>query len=82
MLADQFQGCLFSYDEGLLSSDKVLAGAIWRNLLQQRDPNPQHLELLVNYIREQVALLDELTTEELTQKKGVKWTQLHIDFNI
>lgn len=58
-LANIFYASLFGYDEGLLGNDKDLAGAVWRNFLEM-NPNvqPAHLELLVSYIRKQVAHLD------------------------
>lgn len=53
-LLHQFQAALVGYDEGLLSDDKVLAGAVWRILLQQDCSDLENVERLVHYIRKQV----------------------------
>lgn len=53
-LSEQFQAALIAYDEGLQTNDVVLAGAIWRRLYQQKDADPEHLDLLIKYIRKQV----------------------------
>jgi HD superfamily phosphohydrolase YqeK len=54
-LLHQFQAAVIGYDEGLLSDDKVLAGAVWRTLLQQQCSDLENLERLVHYIRKQVS---------------------------
>ena len=77
VLADEFQASLFSYDEGLMSSDTVLAGAIWRTLLLQKDFNPRHLEALVDYVRENVATLDKISLDELS-KSEVNWKRVSL----
>lgn len=53
-LLHQFQAAVVGYDEGLLSDDKVLAGAVWRTLLQQHCSDLENLECIVHYIRKQV----------------------------
>ncbi|KAA0198834.1 hypothetical protein HAZT_HAZT007502 [Hyalella azteca] len=63
------QTSLVSYDEGLLGSDRDLAGAVWRRLA-----DPRCLESLVSYIRQQVQLLDALDTDALLTAK-LTWTQ-------
>ena len=55
-LLHQFQAAVIGYDEGLLSDDKVLAGAVWRTLLQQQCSDLENLERLVHYIRKQVRI--------------------------
>ena len=53
ILSQEFRLALFSYDEGMISDDKVLAGALWRTFFQQKVVPPQHLEKLVHYVRKQ-----------------------------
>jgi cytochrome b pre-mRNA-processing protein 3 len=53
-LSEQFQAAMIGYDEGLLSDDKTLAGAVWRTFLQQDCNEPENVERLVHYIRKQV----------------------------
>lgn len=54
-LCEQFQAALIAYDEGLQSNDVVLAGALWRRFYQQKDVAPEHLDLLIKYIRKHVS---------------------------
>ncbi|VDD89497.1 unnamed protein product [Enterobius vermicularis] len=42
---------LVEYDEGFLSSDAVLAGAIWRCLYIQKNFNPIHVSSVIRYMR-------------------------------
>lgn len=60
---------VLEYDEGLLGDDKELAGSIWR-ILYNMDENadPEKIALMVNYIRKQVAYLDNQKTEVILQK--------------
>lgn len=53
-LSQQFQAAIIGYDEGLLTNDTVLAGAVWRTFLQQDCNDPENVECLVHYIRKQV----------------------------
>lgn len=79
LLVDEFQASLFSYDEGLLSSDTVLAGAIWRHVFVQGDFKPRTLEILVAYVRENIAYLDSISKEDLIMKRGIQWKQVQFD---
>ncbi|VDN56882.1 unnamed protein product, partial [Dracunculus medinensis] len=47
---------LFEYDEGFLSSDAALAGAIWRCLYVEKNCDPIHVNKAVQYIRSTVIL--------------------------
>ena len=76
MLVDEFQGNLFAYDEGLLSSDQVLAGAVWRNLLLQGNFDPRKLEILVDYIRENISHLDRINPEIIFKEYRVDWIKI------
>lgn len=71
-LASQWRGVLFSYDEGLIQGDAVLAGAIWRNVFKG-DENVD-LELLAQataYLRGQLRVLDRLMDQEISEGKVV-----------
>lgn len=78
MLVDEFQASLFAYDEGLLSSDQVLAGAIWRNLMLQQDFDPRQLEMIVDYIRENIAHFDKTSFDIIYKECKVDWAQIRL----
>lgn len=78
ILVDEFQASLFAYDEGLLSNDQVLAGAIWRNLMLQRDFDPRHLDILVDYVRENIAILDRTKYEDIFDNRRVNWAKIRL----
>lgn len=42
--------------QGVLSDDRVLAAALWRNLFNRECEDPRQLELMVEYVRKQVGL--------------------------
>jgi cytochrome b pre-mRNA-processing protein 3 len=67
-LMEHFQACILSYDEGLLGSDKVLAGALWRILFTYDCKDFRYLETMVRYIRHQNEHLQLLTTEDILLK--------------
>ncbi|KPM04165.1 ubiquinol-cytochrome c reductase complex chaperone CBP3-like protein [Sarcoptes scabiei] len=52
----QFAATLFGLDEGILSSDIVLAGALWRNLLgiSEEAVDPVVLDFMIQYSRLQL----------------------------
>lgn len=56
VLSEEFQAALLGYDEGLLSDDIVLAGALWRRFFSKECNDPELVELLVKYVRKQVSL--------------------------
>ncbi|XP_022088944.1 ubiquinol-cytochrome-c reductase complex assembly factor 1-like isoform X2 [Acanthaster planci] len=72
-MVEQFNAALFGYDEGLLSNDSVLAGALWRNLFVRRDIEPEQLADMVEYIRQQVQYLETLDSAQLLQVGRIKW---------
>ncbi|GAB1603032.1 ubiquinol-cytochrome-c reductase complex assembly factor 1-like [Argonauta hians] len=78
-LVFHFNAALFSYDEGLLSNDKVLASALWRNLFESKHIDPQNLALAVKYVRKQVKHLDGQTDDELLYNGLVSFLPLHSD---
>lgn len=72
-LSEQFKAALVSYDEGLLTDDVTLAGALWRRLYQMQDVDLEHLEILVRYIRRQIIYLDKIPTKELFAREALAW---------
>ncbi|XP_012231939.1 ubiquinol-cytochrome-c reductase complex assembly factor 1 isoform X2 [Linepithema humile] len=67
-LSDQFNAAIIGYDEGILSDDKVLAGALWRRFFNFEGHNPEHVETLIIYIRKQICLFDNLPSHEILIK--------------
>ncbi|CAH6718365.1 protein Cbp3p, mitochondrial [[Candida] jaroonii] len=61
----QVIGCVFSYDEGLMTDDITLASALWRNVFNG-DPNVdiRHVESLLGYVRSQLYVLNKMTDRE------------------
>ncbi|XP_031556466.1 ubiquinol-cytochrome-c reductase complex assembly factor 1-like [Actinia tenebrosa] len=73
-LVQEFYGLIFAYDEGLLSHDRVLAAALWRNMFyDKRQTDASQLANLVKYVRRQVQHLDNLDPEELLTTGKVPW---------
>ncbi|XP_018600172.2 ubiquinol-cytochrome c reductase complex assembly factor 1 [Scleropages formosus] len=76
VMTETFYAALFGYDEGILSSDTVLAAALWRNLFNKQCEDPQQLELMVQYVRKQMQYIDSLDGEDLLLTGEVKWRPL------
>ncbi|KAK5650804.1 hypothetical protein RI129_001833 [Pyrocoelia pectoralis] len=72
-LSDQLRAAIIAYDEGLQSTDVILAGALWRRLYQHANVDPECLDMLVKYVRKQVQLLDNIAYSELMKNKTIKW---------
>ncbi|CAD5229608.1 unnamed protein product [Bursaphelenchus okinawaensis] len=64
---------LFEYDEGFLSPDVVLAGALWRNLFMAIPVEPVHLNNAVRYTRATIAFLDSIEVNEIIVCGVKKW---------
>lgn len=75
-LYEQFIAALFLYDEGLQSNDKVLAGAIWRRLLQSECDIAEIVESLVHYVRKQALHLESLSREDILINGKITWLPL------
>ncbi|XP_029467473.1 ubiquinol-cytochrome-c reductase complex assembly factor 1 isoform X2 [Rhinatrema bivittatum] len=73
VMTENFYAAIFGYDEGILSDDRVLAGALWRNLFNKQCDDPRHLELMVEYVRKQMQYLDTLNGEDLLLTGDVTW---------
>ncbi|KAL4218105.1 Ubiquinol-cytochrome-c reductase complex assembly factor 1 [Mactra antiquata] len=66
ILHEQFLASLLMYDEGLLGSDKELAGTVWRTLFAKKeDVNFSDIEIMVHYIRKQVAHLQRIPRKQM-----------------
>lgn len=72
-LSEQFQAALMGYDEGLLTDDVTLAGALWRRMFQMKEVDLDHLESFVRYIRKQIIYLDNIPSKELLSNKSLPW---------
>ncbi|XP_014470456.1 PREDICTED: ubiquinol-cytochrome-c reductase complex assembly factor 1 [Dinoponera quadriceps] len=72
LLSHQFNAAIIGYDEGILSDDKVLAGALWRRFFCFECNDPEHVELLINYVRIQISILDNIPTVEILKKADFK----------
>lgn len=55
-ISHQFNFALISYDEGIMSDDQVLAGALWRTYFCSACNDPEQLEKLLIYVRKQVMI--------------------------
>jgi len=76
--AQQFFGLIVAYDEGLLGNDRILASAIWRNMFYTKEStSPEHLALLVGYVRKQMQFLEQQDSSSLLMSGKVKWLPLH-----
>lgn len=65
-LDKEFRGLIFAYEEGLLTDDRTLAAALWRNLIfDKSNTNPEILECLVKYVRQQVKEMDGTERDQL-----------------
>ncbi|XP_044730357.1 ubiquinol-cytochrome-c reductase complex assembly factor 1 [Chrysoperla carnea] len=75
-LAAQFNAALIGYDEGLLSEDdRILAGALWRRIFQQKCSSAQELDALTEYVRHQISHYDKLSKEELFERRdNIIWS--------
>ncbi|XP_069607868.1 ubiquinol-cytochrome c reductase complex assembly factor 1 isoform X1 [Ranitomeya imitator] len=75
-LTEIFYASIFGYDEGIISDDRVLSSALWRNLFNMKCDDPRQLELMVEYVRKQMQFLDSLNGEDLLLTGEVSWRPL------
>lgn len=75
-LSEQFQAALLAYDEGIMSDDRVLAGALWRRFFAMNCDDSVQIERLVKYVRHQVAILDQTPCDEFMFKPKIHWLKL------
>ncbi|VDM13489.1 unnamed protein product [Wuchereria bancrofti] len=72
-MAGLYLQTFLEYDEGFLSDDTTLAGALWRNLYMQRSVDPVHLNRAVYYVRGTMAYLDSLSLEKILLQGIKNW---------
>ncbi|EDO34002.1 predicted protein [Nematostella vectensis] len=75
-LVQEFYGLIFAYDEGLLSHDRVLAAALWRNMFHDNRTDAVQLASMVEYVRRQVQHLDGLDSKEILETGQITWLPL------
>ncbi|KOC66746.1 Ubiquinol-cytochrome c reductase complex chaperone CBP3 like protein, partial [Habropoda laboriosa] len=75
-LSHQFNAALIGYDEGIMSDDKVLAGALWRRFFRLECNNPEHLETLVIYVRKQTNIFDKIPSDKVFHRSIAQWVDL------
>lgn len=72
--AEQFNGCVLAFDEGLLGDDRVLAAALWRNLFRcGKHANLESIGLLVEYVRKQIRCLERQDSDHILMTGKIKW---------
>lgn len=81
-MSEQFQAALIAYDEGIMSDDHVLAGALWRRFFEMKCEDYSQLERLVIYVRQQVNMLDGMTREEFLIKPKIPWLDMEKTANL
>jgi hypothetical protein len=62
-----FYAFFFGFDEGLLNDDTVLAGAVWRHLLDMRPELKDHAVLaeMCDYIRKNINHLESIIEKDI-----------------
>ncbi|XP_043271538.1 ubiquinol-cytochrome-c reductase complex assembly factor 1 isoform X2 [Venturia canescens] len=73
LLSKQFNAAIVGYDEGIMSDDKVLAGALWRRFYQCEGNDPEVIEKLVAYVRKQMNELDKTPGEDVMNMRKINW---------
>ena len=64
------------YDRGILDTDMELANALWRRFFLNGEPDPQRIELLVKYVRQSMAMLDEINQTDVLKGAKIQWLNL------
>ncbi len=66
MLGNDFRGLVLAFEEGLLTDDRRLAAAIWRNFISDKtDTDFVIVSRMVEYIRAQVQEMDRTESEAM-----------------
>lgn len=76
ILSQQFQAALITYDDGMAHDDKSLATSLWVRLFDKKCNNYEHLLELVEYVRRQLVMLDNIREEEMMEKPVIKWEKI------
>lgn len=75
----QWRGIMFAYDQGLVSGDAVLAGAVWRNLWKaDEDVDWEKVALVVGFMRRAIAGLADVDLQDIAvalQQSSQYWEQ-------
>lgn len=58
------------------NDDMQLATVLWRRFFNLQPPDGPRLELLLKYVRQTMAMLDEIPNEHLMQGKRITWLKL------
>ncbi|PAV72791.1 hypothetical protein WR25_15297 [Diploscapter pachys] len=66
----------FEYDEGFLSSDAMLAAAVWRCFYMKREFDPIRVFKVVTYIRSTIAWLDTQDVDDILTNGIKEWKHL------
>jgi len=73
----EFQAALMMYDCAFLNDDdKEIVAALWRRIFLEEPLDGPRLELLLKYVRINMAMLDDISLEELLVGKHIKWVSL------
>lgn len=79
-LVGQYRSRLIAFDEGLLSNnDRLMAGAVWRNVYGLNCPDLRLLEQAVAYLRKNVAFIESQSSETLLTTGIVRFLPLNSD---
>jgi hypothetical protein len=76
-LNDTFRAFLLGFDEGLLSDDTRLAGAIWRHLLEMKELEDYAvIGVMCDYIRKNIQHLEKINEIDLLRNGVVSFVDL------
>ncbi|KAF8939699.1 ubiquinol-cytochrome C chaperone-domain-containing protein [Dissophora ornata] len=70
----QFHGGVLAYDEGMCKDDPIMAAALWRNLFTSSG-TPAQIAVLVDYVRKELQILDNMTSDEFLDSRKLFGTQ-------
>lgn len=74
-----FQAFMFGFDEGILSDDYVLAGAVWRHLFEMKELQEfEGVATMCEYIRKNVAHLDKINEADLLRHGIISFVDLDV----
>ncbi|KAK3825323.1 MAG: ubiquinol-cytochrome C chaperone-domain-containing protein [Benniella sp.] len=70
----QFHGGVLAYDEGMCKDDPIMAAALWRNLFTSSG-SPARIATLVDYVRKELQVLDNMSSEDFLESRHLFGTQ-------
>lgn len=75
----QWRGVMFAYDQGMVSGDAVLAGAVWRNVWKaEEDVDWEKVALVVGFMRRAISVLADVDLQQIArglQQSSEFWDQ-------